>query len=136
MQLTLIFGILFAIGAVLFALQNIAAVTVTLAAWSFQGSLALVLLVTVGLGVLIAGLLSWPTVIRGRWAVARLTRQVAELERKLSASEKQVVDLGAELEAIRPRTPESLAMEAARQKTYTGLRTLLSTNKTGKPPAT
>jgi putative membrane protein len=136
MQLMLIFGILFAIGAVLFALQNIAAVTVTLAAWSFQGSLALVLLVAIGLGVVIAGLLSSPTVIRGRWTVARLTRQVAELERKLAASEKQVVQLGAELEAIRPMNPEILAMEAARQKTYTGLRTLLSNNKKDKPPTT
>jgi uncharacterized integral membrane protein len=134
MQLTLIFGILFAIGAVLFALQNITAVTVTLAAWSFEGSLALVLLVSVGLGVLIAGLLSSPTVIRGRWTVTRLTRQVAELERKLAASEKKVVDLSVELESIRPLTPESLAMEAARQKTYTGLRTLLSPNKKDKRP--
>ena len=56
MQLMLIAGIVFAIGAVVFALQNNSAVVVTLALWNFEGSLAVVLLAAVGLGVLITGL--------------------------------------------------------------------------------
>ena len=66
MQLMLIFGITFAIAAVAFALQNNISVVVTMAVWQFEGSLALVLLLALGLGVLIAGLLSSPTVIRGQ----------------------------------------------------------------------
>jgi uncharacterized integral membrane protein len=40
MQLTLIVGIIVAIGAVLFALQNNTPVVVALAVWRFEGSLA------------------------------------------------------------------------------------------------
>ena len=53
MQLTLILGIVFAIGAVLFALQNNVPVTVTFALWRFDSTLAVVLLIALGLGALI-----------------------------------------------------------------------------------
>ncbi len=55
MQMGLIIGIVFAIGAVVFAMQNITVVTVAIGFWNFQGSLALVLLVAMGVGALIAG---------------------------------------------------------------------------------
>jgi lipopolysaccharide assembly protein A len=55
MQLGLILGIVFAIGATVFALQNNTPVTVSVATWTLEGSLALVLLVAMGLGALIAG---------------------------------------------------------------------------------
>ena len=64
MQLILISGITIAIGAVVFALQNNAPVVVTLALWTVEGSLALVLLVSLGIGALIAGLLSSPAAIQ------------------------------------------------------------------------
>src|SRR5471030_1786879 len=80
MQLFLILGIVFAIGAVTFALQNSVPVSVVFAFWHYDSSLAVVLLVALGLGALIAGLLSTPSVIKGQWAGARLRRQVAILE--------------------------------------------------------
>ena len=64
MQLALIFGIVIAAGAVIFALQNNIPVTVTLGLWGFDGSLALLLLLALGLGVLVAGLVSSPPYIR------------------------------------------------------------------------
>ncbi|PIY97724.1 MAG: DUF1049 domain-containing protein, partial [Hydrogenophilales bacterium CG_4_10_14_0_8_um_filter_62_70] len=64
MQIMLIFGIIFAIGSVTFALQNNIPVTVTFAVWRFDSSLAMVLLLALGLGAIIAALLSSPTVIR------------------------------------------------------------------------
>ena len=88
MQLGLIVGIVFAIVAAVFAMQNVAPVTVTVGFWSFEGSLALVLLVTLGLGALIAGLVSSPAMIRRQWNVTRLTRQVADLEHKLAEAEQ------------------------------------------------
>ena len=95
MQLGLIVGIAFAIGAVLFALQNVAPVTVTLAFWSFEGSLALVLLLTLGLGALIAGLVSSPAMIRRQWNIARLGRKVADLEKKLAEQTRRNEELRA-----------------------------------------
>lgn len=50
----------------------------------FDGSLALLLLLALGLGVLVAGLVSSPAVIRRQWAVSRLTRQVGDLESRLA----------------------------------------------------
>jgi uncharacterized integral membrane protein len=132
MQLILIFGIIVAIGAVVFALQNNAPVMVTLGLWSFEGSLALVLLVSLGLGALIAGLLSSPAVIRGQWTTGRLRGRVAELERQLGEMQKRTREL--ENEVARQATLEaSPAPEAERP--YVGLRALISGADTAKPDA-
>ena len=100
MQILLISGIGFAIVAVLFALQNNVPVTVSFFAWSSGGSLALVLLVTLGLGAAIAGLLSSPAVIRGQWAVARLRRQLAALEEQNRTLNQRLAELDAQLESL------------------------------------
>ena len=92
MQLILISGITIAIGAVVFALQNNAPVVVTLALWTFEGSLALVLLVSLGIGALIAGLLSSPAVIRRQWTMGRLRNRVADLERQLAEQQERARD--------------------------------------------
>lgn len=123
MQLILIIGIIIAIGAVIFALQNNTPVMVTLALWSFEGSLALVLLVSLGLGALIAGLLSSPAVIRGQWMARRLRNQVADLERQLAKQQQRARDLDAEL--TRQSLPAASTAPAA-EKPYVGLRELIS----------
>lgn len=125
MQLLLILGIVFAIGAVVFALQNTMSVIVSIAMWQFEGSLALVLLVALGLGVLIAGLVSSPTVIRGQWTASRLRHQVAELEQKLGQQQLRNNELAAELAqlahdaAIHERKP-------VEEKPYVGFREMLA----------
>jgi len=131
MQLMLILGIVFAIGAVWFALQNTVSVAVTLALWQFEGSLALVLLVALGLGVLIMGLLSSPAVIRGQWTSARLRRQVIDLERQVAEQRTRNHDLGVELARL---THVSEAAEPT-EKPYVGLRTLLAGEEAVKPSA-
>ena len=93
MQLLLILGIVFAIGAVTFALQNNALVTVVFAFWHYDSSLAVVLLVALALGALIAGLVSTPSVIKGQWDGARLRRQVASLEDDKELLERRVREL-------------------------------------------
>lgn len=123
MQLILIFGIAIAIGAVVFALQNNLPVMVTLAFWTFEGSLAMVLLVAVGVGALSAGLLSSPTVIRGQWAIGRMRSQIADLERKLAAQLQRNQDLSAELERYAPQ-PDATTPE--KEKPYVGLRALMA----------
>lgn len=122
MQLLLIFGIVFAIGAVLFALQNNAQVTVTIALWSFESSLAVVLLLAIGLGALIAGLVSTPTVLRGQWNGARLRRQISSLEAEKAALERRVAALEAEAEQQRPE--ESSTAEEPRR--FAELRSMLT----------
>lgn len=132
MQLLLIFGIGFAVAAVAFALQNNVPVTVSLLFWSFDGSLAMVLLLAIGLGAIIAGLVSSPSVIRGQWAASRLRRQVAVLEADKADLVQRNRALEAELERMAPQaevTPEQ-------PKPYVGLKTLLTSGgKSESDPA-
>jgi len=122
MQLLLIFGIAFAIGAVMFALQNNVPVTVTFALWRFDSSLAVVLLLALGLGAIIAGLVSSPTVIKGQWLTSRLRRQVSALEQDKATLTRRVEELEVEVAQLKP-APEVTAEPA---KPYVGIRSLLS----------
>lgn len=130
MQLMLIFGIAFAIAAVAFALQNNTPVTVTLALWQFHGSLALVLIVALGLGALIMAFLSSPAAIRGQWAASRLRRQVADLERQVSETHTRNHELVAELARLSP-APVADESDA---KPYVGLRSIVTGDVETKPP--
>ena len=121
MQLLLILGIVFAIGSVTFALQNNIPVTVVLGFWRYDSSLAVVLLFALALGVLIAGLVSTPSVIKGQWAGARLRRQVASLEDDKASLERRVRELEAE---AAPRSPAP-APAAEGAAPYVGLKSLM-----------
>ncbi|MBN9424058.1 MAG: hypothetical protein BGO63_07730 [Candidatus Accumulibacter sp. 66-26] len=122
MQLMLILGIGFAIGAV--ALQNNVPVTVSFIVWSFEGSLAMVLLLALGLGALIAGLVSSPAMIRRQWTGTRLRRQVDGLEAEKSALERRVGELEREVAALAPTPAEA----AVPERPYVGLTTLLGSD--------
>lgn len=122
MQLMLILGIVFAIGAVVFALQNNVAIIVSFAVWQFEGSQALVLLLTLGAGALIAGLVSSPMVIRRQWEAARMRRQIVDLERKVAELQSSEANLVARVQELSPAT--SVEPPVA-PKPYVGLRSLL-----------
>jgi uncharacterized integral membrane protein len=129
MQLFLILGIVFAIGAVTFALQNGAVVTVAFAFWRYESSLAVVLLVALALGALIAALVSTPSVIKGQWAGARLRRQVASLEDDRATLERRVRELEAEM-GPGASAPVPAAAEAA---PYVGLKEMMMGREEDKP---
>lgn len=115
MQLAILIGLVFAIGAVAFALQNNVPVTVTFMLWRFDSTLAMVLLLAVALGVLIAALFSTPAVLRLQWSAARQRRQITRLERaneemgaelrRLGGAPRQLADEPSELAKMAPRAP-------------------------------
>ncbi len=127
MQLLLILGIVFAIGAVTFALQNDIAVTVVLGFWRYDSSLAVVLLVAVCLGVLIAGLVSTPSVIKGQWDRVRLRRQVASLENDKAILEGRV----REFESQAALGSVSTAPAAEGAAPYVGLKSIVMAQEEG-----
>lgn len=129
MQLVLIIGIAFAIAAVGFALQNNVPVTVVFAFWRFDSSLAMVLLLALGLGAIIAGLVTSPGVLKGQWTVSRLRRQIAALENDKAAMARRVDDLESKLAHFSP-SPQP---EAAEPKSYVGLKTLIAGGETEIP---
>jgi lipopolysaccharide assembly protein A len=130
MQLLLLVGIVFAIGAVTFALQNYVPVSLTFASWHYDSSLAVVLLVALGLGALIAGLLSTPSVIKGQWAGARLRRQVAILEDDKASLEHRL----RMLKSAMPGDSIAAAPLAEEAPPYVGLRALIAAREEAKAP--
>ena len=123
MQLLFILSIVFGIAAIMFALQNPAPVTVAFGPWSWDSSLAVVLIVSLALGALIASLLTTPGVIRSHGTAARLRRRVEELEGDRTALQQRLRELGHEA------PPEPEAAEEIRRGPYVGLRSaLLSRN--------
>jgi len=86
-QLFLIIALFIAISAVIFALQNSVPVTVSFLIWKFESSLALVLLISLGLGVLVSFLLSIPTMIKRNWSISNYKKRIQELEEKIQEME-------------------------------------------------
>ena len=86
-QLFLIIALFIAISAVIFALQNSVPVTVSFLIWKFESSLALVLLISLGLGVLVSFLLSIPTMIKRNWSISNYKKRIQELEENIQEME-------------------------------------------------
>ncbi|MBN2874639.1 MAG: LapA family protein [Spirochaetales bacterium] len=87
--LYLLILLLVAIVAVLFAAQNSAQVAISFFAWTATGSLSLVLILTLSLGILIGILIMAPSAFKR-------TIQSSGLKRKLSRMEKEKKKLSAQ----------------------------------------
>lgn len=103
MQLLTIVAMLFAIGGVMFALQNNVPATVNFMLWQFDSSLALVLLVALVLGGVIVALVSTPATLRMQWKLARQQKRIVVLERECR-------NLETKLGSVREGSVERLAV--------------------------
>ena len=83
MQVQLIVAIIVASLAVVFALQNAVPITVSFLTWRFESSLALVLLITLALGILMSLLVSVPSMIKRRKMISNQKKKIQELESRL-----------------------------------------------------
>ena len=84
MPLSLLAALIIVFFAVAFSLQNDQTVSITFFQWDFQGSLVLVLLTTLFLGMLIHLLASMPARIRKSRQTSQLQKRITELEHSLS----------------------------------------------------
>ena len=106
MQVFLVFALLIALVAVIFAVQNTAIVTISFLVWNFPNSLAVIILLTLFAGVLISILMSAPGWIKNRLALANLRKKNKELESKLSKEREKYQAAQQELELYKnPPTP-------------------------------
>ncbi|HEY4667156.1 MAG TPA: LapA family protein [Anaerolineales bacterium] len=76
-------ALILALLVTVFAVQNNADTTVKFLAWSVRGSAALVLMITLIVGIVVGLLLMIPGSVRNRLKVAELNRQVKSLDRDL-----------------------------------------------------
>ncbi|PWH11819.1 MAG: DUF1049 domain-containing protein [Anaerolineae bacterium] len=110
--LYLILALLIAIVAVIFALQNTAAITISFFFWQVSGSLALVVLVTLVLGVLVGWLFVAPSLVKGslqgssqRKRIAALEKEVTEYKVSVEKLQGQIKTLEGELAAAHAAPP-------------------------------
>jgi uncharacterized integral membrane protein len=92
MQILLIFSLIVAVIAVLFAVQNAAPIPVQFLFWKYESPLALSLLLSVLLGVLISMLFSIPSMTRSRLTIRSQRKKIAELESGLTDAKAKLVD--------------------------------------------
>ena len=89
----LIIGLVIAVLAVIFALQNSMTVTISFLAWEVTGSLSLVLLITLAIGALIGLLVLAPSVIKHSIAASNSRKRVGALEKELDEKKSRIAEL-------------------------------------------
>jgi uncharacterized integral membrane protein len=83
MQFAVLWAILLAVAAVSFAVQNTDLVAVSFFKWTFQGSLALILLVTFLCGFLASLLFSIPSFLKYRLQISAERHRAKQLESQI-----------------------------------------------------
>lgn len=87
MQYLLILALFIAILSVVFALQNAIPIPVNLLIWEVRGSLALVLLVTLGVGILVGILAMAPSLVRKSLKVSHQNKRIKQLQETIIEKE-------------------------------------------------
>jgi putative membrane protein len=87
MLIFIVIALIIAIIAVIFALQNAITITISFFIWQFDGSLALILLLTLALGFLISFFATLPALIRRSWTIAGQKRRIGAIEKQLLEAE-------------------------------------------------
>ncbi len=93
MLIFIVLGALIGAGGVIFALQNNVAITVGFFAWQLHGSLALILIMTMAMGVLFSLLITIPEVIRDNFRFRELKKQNAILADDIAKQKAEIAEL-------------------------------------------
>jgi len=79
-----IIAIIIALLAVVFAMQNAKPAEVTLFFWDFSSSMALMMLITLVIGIISGMLTLFPTIYRKNSSIKSHSKRINELEKQLS----------------------------------------------------
>ena len=120
MPLFIVLAIAISFVAIVFALLNDRPVEVFLFFLTFRGSLAVVLLCTLAIGILIGVLVLVPTVIKRGWRISRLTRQTADLEQEVTSRDRNLTDQTHHTDQLR-QSHENLLLAMGLTDVNTGL---------------
>lgn len=91
---TLVLALAFAILAVIFALENAVMVTMSFFGREVEGSLALFILLAVGLGIVIGMLVMVPSTIKHSLELRNNRKKIDGLEKSLDEQKAQIVKAG------------------------------------------
>lgn len=127
MQFFLILALLIAVLAVVFAAQNMTAITITFITWTIHTNLAVALIVALIIGALIAVLISMPGTIRTGWNASGNKKKFAQLESERDEykadseqARKEVLDLELQLASYTAELEKKMANQGSDQPEETG----------------
>ena len=89
----LIFALVIAAVAIIFALQNTMTVTISFLAWEVTGSLSLVLLITLAIGALFGLLVLAPSEVKKSIAASNSRKRIGALEKELDDKKVKIAEL-------------------------------------------
>ncbi len=107
----LIIGLLVGGVAVIFILQNIIPITVHFFSWELQGSLALILILSILTGAVLSALSCLPDMINNYFEIIGLKKRVKEMEAEANNYKKTIDDLSRRLGTPTPTVPEPTVMQ-------------------------
>ncbi len=107
----LIVALVIALLAVAFALQNTMPIAISFLAWTAKGSLSLVVLITLVIGIVIGLLVLTPSAIKNSFAVSHHLKRIGTLEKELDEHKAKI----AELQKSESAAPTSEASDLQQQ---------------------
>ena len=127
MPILLIFSFIIAFVAIIFAIQNTAITPIRFLIWQSEGSLALILFISLVAGALISYLATTPTQIKQRMTISNQRKRISEVESQLVSTQEelgqaqsQIKEIEEQKEAELPPTSEE---NAATQDSEDGAQT-------------
>ncbi|MBW4654915.1 MAG: DUF1049 domain-containing protein [Kaiparowitsia implicata GSE-PSE-MK54-09C] len=108
MPLFIVLALLIALATVLFALQNTAPVLIQFFGLQLQEPLALVLLITLGLGVIVGLLVAVPSVVRRSMTIASQKRKLQDLDYEVQERDRTLVAEHSKLDIAQQKSTELL----------------------------
>ena len=123
MQIFLVFALIIALIAVVFTIQNTAAVTVTFLVWELNHSLAFIFLLAILAGVLISQFVSVPNKVKRTMENTNQKKKIKDLDTELMSTKVRLEAMKQEVEVYRGQlgtsapemTPEQTSVPAAKR---------------------
>ena len=100
MPLLLIFSLVIAFLAILFAIQNTTVTPIRFLFWETEGSLALVLFIALVAGALISYLATAPGQIKQRMTISSQRKRITEVEGQLTSTQEELQGTKEQLQQI------------------------------------
>ena len=100
MQIMLIFSFIIAFVAIIFAIQNTEVISIHFLLWETEGSLALVLFISLVAGALISYLATTPTQIKQRMTISNQRKRISEVEGQLASTQEELGQAQSQIKEI------------------------------------
>jgi putative membrane protein len=107
MQILLIFALIVAIIAVVFAVQNADPAPIRFLFWEAQMPQAVTLLTAALLGALVSLLASIPSLGKAKWLIRKQTKQITDLETKVTTQEAEIDESKKRLQELEQKQLEA-----------------------------